>query len=394
MTLPAHPAAALFPLLGEAELQTLAADIAKQGLLEPVWLYDDPELGEVLLDGRNREAACGLAGVPLTTRRYEGESPVAFVISENVRRRHLSAGQLAFIGVEAEPLFAAEAAKRKGGRPRKGEEKPVAERPQVKARDQAAKVAGASGRGVARAKHVAAKAPDLAEKVKSGELALDRADRIVRDREAQARKMAEATAAAASAPAKLEFDVRLGDFREVLADLSGIDAIITDPPYPTEYLPLLDDLAAWADKVLAPDGILAVLMGQTHLPEVYRRLDGHRPYRWTACYLTPGGAYASHARRLQSNWKPLLIYGGGPRFSDVFQSEGSDSEAKYRHAWGQDYSAFHAIVERLTAPNQTVVDPFCGSGTTLIAAHALGRHAIGADVDAEAIASLRRRMEV
>ena len=31
-----------------------------------------------------------------------------------------------------------------------------------------------------------------------------------------------------------------------------------------------------------------------------------------AGYLTPGPATAIHAARVQSNWKPLLIYGGGP----------------------------------------------------------------------------------
>ena len=187
-------------------------------------------------------------------------------------------------------------------------------------------------------------------------------------------------------------DIRVGDFREVLADLHDIDAVITDPPYPHEFIPLLGDLAAWADKVLKPDGVLAVLMGQTYLPEVYRLLDGHRPYRWTACYLTPGNGYASMARRVQSNWKPLIIYGGGPRLGDIIRSEGTDADAKSNHKWGQDYGAFHTIIERLTTRGQTVADPFMGSGTTLLAAKALGRHAIGADVDPQSITTARERL--
>lgn len=255
----------------------------------------------------------------------------------------------------------------------------------------AAQTTGTSGRSVARYKRVASAAPDLAEKVKAG-LALERAERIVRDREAEQRRIQEAKAQAAAQPIQVRVDIRHGDFREALADLEHVDAIITDPPYPAEYLDLLDDLAAWSDKVLAPDGVMAVLMGQTHLPEVYRRLDGGRPYRWTACLLTPGAGYASMPRRLQSNWKPVLIYGGGPRFSDVIRSEGTDANAKANHKWGQDYAAFHTLVERLTKPGQTVVDPFMGSGTTLLAANALGRHAIGADVDADSVATARGRL--
>jgi hypothetical protein len=144
--------------------------------------------------------------------------------------------------------------------------------------------------------------------------------------------------------------------------------------------------------VLSPDGILAVLIGQTHLPEVYRLLGGHRPYRWTGCYLTGGNGYVSHPRRVQSNWKPLIVYGGGPRFADVIRSEGADADAKANHKWGQDYGAFHTLIERLTSRGQTVADPFMGSGTTLLAAHALGRHAIGADVDPDSVARAKERL--
>jgi ParB-like chromosome segregation protein Spo0J len=57
---PAHPVTDLFPTLPDEELKDLAADIAERGLLHPI-----------VLDGRNRYAACQLAGVerssPVTT---------------------------------------------------------------------------------------------------------------------------------------------------------------------------------------------------------------------------------------------------------------------------------------------------------------------------------------
>lgn len=234
--------------------------------------------------------------------------------------------------------------------------------------------------------------PDSKNDLQSFNFLYKRAPRILRDRDAESRRILQAKKDADQSGVETVVDIRHGDFREELADVVSVDAIITDPPYPAEYLPLLADLAAWADKVLTDDGVLAVLMGQTHLPEVYRLLNGHRPYRWTGCYLTPGNGYSSQARRLQSNWKPLLIYGGGPRFSDIIRSEGTDADAKNNHHWGQDYSAFHTIIERLTERGQTVVDPFMGGGTTLLAAHALGRHAIGCDVDAEHVAKTRERL--
>jgi len=80
-----HPAANMFPMLAEADLAALAEDIRVNGQGEPVVIWD----GQVL-DGRNRLAACELAGVePLTRTLKACPDPVAFVLSANLRRRHL-----------------------------------------------------------------------------------------------------------------------------------------------------------------------------------------------------------------------------------------------------------------------------------------------------------------
>jgi hypothetical protein len=215
--------------------------------------------------------------------------------------------------------------------------------------------------------------------------------RIQRGHLAERRRVREARDRIVSQLERPRVDIRLGDFREVLADVRGIDAVITDPPYERAALPLLADLARWADEVLTPGGVLAVLFGQAHLPDVYRLLGGARPYRWTCCYLTPGGGYVAQNARIQSNWKPLLLYGGGPRLGDVITSAG-DAGAKDLHKWGQDFGAFGEIVRRLTAPGETVADPFMGAGTTLLAAVTEGRHAVGADVDPAAVATARERL--
>jgi len=207
--------------------------------------------------------------------------------------------------------------------------------------------------------------------------------RVIRDRLAEANRTDEEDFAIP------EIDIRCGDFRTELADLTDVDAIITDPPYPKEFLPLLGDLAQWADKALTPDGVLAVLIGQTWLPQVFQLLEGGRPYRWTGAYLTTGPGYVSHARHVHSQWKPLLVYGGGPRFADLIASTGDDKE---HHHWGQNYDAFATIVERLTEPGQLIADPFMGAGTTLLAAKHLGRDAIGCDIDPDYVKTAQKRL--
>jgi hypothetical protein len=94
-----HPLAALFPELPAEELAQLARDIKERGQLEPIILHKGS-----ILDGRNRYRACQIAGVkpqieefnPKATKR----SPSEFVLSRNLRRRHLSVGQKSAIALE------------------------------------------------------------------------------------------------------------------------------------------------------------------------------------------------------------------------------------------------------------------------------------------------------
>jgi ParB-like chromosome segregation protein Spo0J len=83
--LTAHPLAELFPLMFEAELAELADDIKKNGLQEDIVLYE----GQIL-DGRNRHAACLRCGIEPRFVDFTGDDPLAFIISMNLHRRHLS----------------------------------------------------------------------------------------------------------------------------------------------------------------------------------------------------------------------------------------------------------------------------------------------------------------
>lgn len=87
-----HPLAEIFPMLGNGELKDLAEDIKATGLQTPIVIFE-----EKILDGRNRYAACKLAGVEPAFERYEGSDPLHHIISLNLHRRHLSESQRAMI---------------------------------------------------------------------------------------------------------------------------------------------------------------------------------------------------------------------------------------------------------------------------------------------------------
>lgn len=95
MKLTHHKAANIFPMIAGAEFEALKADIAANGLREPICV-----IGTEILDGRNRYRACVKLGIkdPLVAK-YDGptdmDALVTYVISLNLHRRHLNASQRA-----------------------------------------------------------------------------------------------------------------------------------------------------------------------------------------------------------------------------------------------------------------------------------------------------------
>jgi hypothetical protein len=94
-----HPVADLFPMLADDELAELAEDIKQRGLLHPIVLDGEGRI----LDGRNRQAACELAGVEPSTVVYDGDDPDGYALAVNIARRHMTKGQLAMLIVDAKP---------------------------------------------------------------------------------------------------------------------------------------------------------------------------------------------------------------------------------------------------------------------------------------------------
>jgi hypothetical protein len=191
--------------------------------------------------------------------------------------------------------------------------------------------------------------------------------------------------------------IRHGDFREVLGDLRGqVDAIITDPPYPAEYVPLFGDLARIAAELLKPSGVLIAYSGQAHLIEGLTALASHLRYWWTLALRHQHAGYVVNGgRRVINRWKPLLLFtrkdGCAPaEFADLVEGTGREKEL---HVWQQSAGELGYLLETFTRAGDLVIDPFVGSGTTAVACLQLGRRFIGCDIDAGAVAIARRRVQ-
>jgi hypothetical protein len=87
-----HYLANLFPMMDEPDLAELVRDIERFGQREPIVLLDNK-----ILDGRNRFKACLQLGITPKFREYHGNDPIGFVVSLNLKRRHLTTSQRAMV---------------------------------------------------------------------------------------------------------------------------------------------------------------------------------------------------------------------------------------------------------------------------------------------------------
>jgi len=168
--LEAHPIANAFPMIEGKERELFAADIAANGLLEDIILFEG-----MILDGRNRHRECLAHGVPPRFRDYVGDDPVGFVISLNMRRRHLTTSQRAMAAVTIANL---------------GRGRPKANNPQhcgISTRTAAAML-HVGTRSVETARQVADRgAPEVVEAVRNGRIDVTNAAAIATlDRQEQA----------------------------------------------------------------------------------------------------------------------------------------------------------------------------------------------------------------
>ncbi len=175
------------------------------------------------------------------------------------------------------------------------------------------------------------------------------------------------------------------------ADISddSIDCIITDPPYPKEFISEYSKLSQFASRVLKPGGSCLAMAGQSHLPDVIKSLESHLAYHWTLAYLTPGGQSPQiWPRKVNTFWKPVLWFVkgeyAGEWVGDVAKSNVNDNDKRF-HDWGQSESGMADLVERFTKPGDLILDPFVGGGTTAIAALSRNRRFIGIDRDEEQV---------
>ncbi len=84
-----HHLGRLLPPMGQNDFQRLCTDVAANGLLEEIILYQ-----EKILDGWSRYRACQAVRVEPRFREFTGDNPVGYVSAQNIERRDLNPVQM------------------------------------------------------------------------------------------------------------------------------------------------------------------------------------------------------------------------------------------------------------------------------------------------------------
>lgn len=174
-----HDAANIFPLDDE-HLDELAEDIKEHGLQIPIEQMDGK-----IIDGRRRWLACKKAGVRPDIIPVSVEDPIAYVMSLNLHRRHLTPSQRSMVGARAkehyERLAKERQKERKGKQPGATSPEKLPELSTGDTRDQAGKAVGVSGRMIDHASKVIEEGvPELVQAVWDGEVSVATGSRIAK----------------------------------------------------------------------------------------------------------------------------------------------------------------------------------------------------------------------
>lgn len=373
-----HEFKALIPPLAAEELRQLEENILRDGCRDPLVVWNS-----ILIDGHNRHEICTRRGLPFETDELvfdDRSHAIEWIIRNQFGRRNLQPYIRTKLALVLEDMIAKRAEKNSGGR---GKLIPKSEK--VSATHEIAVIAGVGHDTVAKVKKIEAKAtPQVKAKLASGEISINQAHKDIVKEEKRETKKQETLSAIEEITNTDDFksvcDIRNCSMDDLFKGLEGVDAVITDPPYPEKYLPLYEELAKHCAK--AGIKIVAAMAGQSYLPQIYAAMSKHLKYRWTLAYMTPGGqAVQQWQAKVNTFWKPILLFGESEEwFGDVAVSKSNDNDKRF-HGWGQSESGMIDLVDRLSKPGHLVCDPFVGAGTTAIASLVLGRKFIGCDID-------------
>ena len=174
----------------------------------------------------------------------------------------------------------------------------------------------------------------------------------------------------------------------------SVSAVITDPPYPREYIALYAQIAAELPRVLVRGGSFLAIVPHYSLPQVLAEVSQHLKYRWTLCMWQEAGNHPRLAMGIEVVWKPIVwwVNGAWP-MGRGFVKDGfvNPPPGKTHHKWEQSLSWAEYCL-KFVPRDGVVVDPLCGSGTSGVACVQAGVRFIGVEREPDLVVTASRRL--
>jgi 16S rRNA G966 N2-methylase RsmD len=391
----------LIPALTAEEFKQLEENILKDGIRDPLVLWNG-----YLIDGHNRYQIAFKHGLEYKTIDKEFDSELGvkiWMVKNQFGRRNLQDFVKGELITTLEDLEKQKGKEKQLQTLKQGVDIPVLSIIDKTEKHNTQKIVaeklGWSTGKKAQFDVVVKKAPEeIKAQLRTGEVSINQVYQDIKKEEKQIEKQIKIDAIKEKANDFKNNDIVIHniDFRELKINSGEIDLILTDPPYPAEFLHLWKDLFVIAKRVLKPNGFLIAYSGQMYLDKIFQFANEvGLDYYWMINIEFTKKPLV-HGRKVLNEWKPILVFQNGLKqhdrvFSDKIKMNYTDREMHDLN-WGQTVEPFEFLLDRFSNEMDLIFEPFAGTGTTLVACKNKKRKCIATEINEGYIDLIKGRL--
>jgi DNA modification methylase len=407
----------LIPPLSNEEFKQLERNILEEGIREPLITWNG-----ILIDGHNRYRIAQEHDMNYETLEKEFENinrVKEWMIHNQFGRRNLSNYQRSVLALHLDSVFKERAKEKMKLSEGKGIQKSEdLKEPEFIVMKEIGKVANVSHDTIAKVKKIEATAtPEVKARLNTGTMSINEAYKEIKKEENEQLKTQKAIEIIEKVYEN-NTNIYNGDCIEYIKTIKdkSIDCLITDPPYGVDIqfgaydnqlsrkiendgkiedaLVLLDEMLINVKTKLKDDAHIYIFCNWKIYPQFNEIISKHFQIKnliiWDKLFMGMGDLKGNYS----SSYEMIVFAGGNREFltrpKNIIQCRFSDERF---HNTQKPVELIKQLIENSTNVNETVFDPFLGSGSTVVAAKEMKRNFIGCEIDEQNYKITLKRLE-
>jgi DNA modification methylase len=409
----------LIPPLSNEEFKQLERNILEEGIREPLITWNG-----ILIDGHNRYRIAQEHDMNYETLEKEFENinrVKEWMIHNQFGRRNLSNYQRSVLALQLEDVFrekAKENLKIYNGNQYDAPLQISANLQKIDTRKEISKVANVSHDTIAKVKKIEANAtPEVKARLNTGTMSINEAYKEIKKEENEQLKTQKAIEIIEKVYEN-NTNIHNGDCIEYIKTIKdkSIDCLITDPPYGVDIqfgaydnqlsrkiendgniedaLVLLDEMLINVKSKLKEDAHIYIFCNWKIYPQFNQIISKHFQIKnliiWDKLFMGMGDLKGNYS----SSYEMIVFAGGNREFlnrpKNIIQCRFGDERF---HNTQKPVELIKQLIENSTNVNETIFDPFLGSGSTVVAAKEMKRNFIGCEIDEQNYKITLKRLE-